>query len=767
MLAAYLTGALICASALAAGQAAMALCGRDKASPLAPALGLALLVIVANLAIKLPGRATTAWIALAVLLVASIAVLVQRAGAGRLGRFVLPAVLAALLAAFVVSIPFLVNGRVGPLGQGLINDDMASHLLFTDWVATHAGRTPDLISDGYPLGPHALVAAVAKPTGASYVEVFAGLTLALAALAGVTAYAALDVVRPLFRVPAAVLGALPYLVAAWLAQGAFKEPMLALFLIGFALGLRELEGSGPSAPAPAPATTGLVLGLIAAGTLYAYSFPGLVWLGGTAVVWGLLAWRHRLADAIRPGAIAVGIVVLAAIPEFGRLRDFASFGAFDPEGAGPKVGLGNLRHALNPLEGLSIWPASDFRLGVGDASVPEPALYLGGLVAAAALAWGILALWRRREAWLAAALIGTVVIYLGARISGTPYTSAKALVLVAAVGMLVALRGLLSEGVQVPALVRRLRIPLLVAFVIGAAVSSFLPLRSAAVGPPTHADELMSFRSTVGKGPVLYLGRDQFAAEELFHARLGTPVLNHYNQKGLPSRFPSTDEFAKLDWDALTPAQLDAYPWAITTTAAYTSEAPPNWRVIRRTPDYLLWQRIGPTPPRTTLVEPTGPVAGLGCDTPAGKATLRAGGTATVFPGPVITAGSANSAPRVTDSHGQELALILPRGRWAISLQYVATQDAHLQAPGLDAELPASLDFRGPSSFWPAGEVDVAQKAPVRFTFSVDPPTAFGRLIGAESVAFPLQIAATPIGPHRQLPVAKACGRYVDFITPG
>jgi hypothetical protein len=759
MLAAYLTGALICAAALAAGQAAMALCGRDRASPLAPALGLALLVIGANLAIKLPGRDTTAWIALAVLLVVSIAVLVQRAGAGRLGRFVLPAVLAALLAGLVVSIPFLVNGRVGPLGQGLINDDMASHLLFTDWIATHAGRTPDLVSDGYPLGAHALVAAVAKPTGASYVEVFAGLTLALAALAAVTAYAALDVVRPLFRVPAAVLGALPYLVAAWLAQGAFKEPMLALLVLGFALGLRELEQD------ERPLTVAIPLGLIAAGTLYAYSFPGLVWLVGTAAIWVLLAWRQQMADAVRPAAIAAGVVVLAAIPEFGRLRDFASFGAFDPEGAGPKVGLGNLRHALNPLEGLSIWPASDFRLGAADASVPEPALYLGGLVAAAALAWGIYVVWRRRESWLLAALIATALVFLGARIGGTPYTSAKALVLVAAVGMLVALRGLLSEEAQVPALLRRLRVPLLVAFAIGATVSSFLPLRSAAVGPSTHAEELMSFRSTLGRGPVLYLGRDQFAAWELFHARLGTPVLNHYNQKGLPSRFPSNDQHAKLDWDALIPAQLDLYPWAITTSAAQQSEAPPNWHVVLRTHDYLLWSRTGPTPPRTTLDEPAGPAAALDCASPAGRAVVRAGGTASVFPGIVSTDPGGESTVRVTDSSPAELRLVLPPGHWAISMQYVATQDAHLRAQGFDAELPANLDFRGPSPYWPAGEIDATRRVPIDFTFSVEPPTAFGRLIGAESLAFPLQIAATPIGPHEQLPIAKACGRYVDFIS--
>ena len=47
--------------------------------------------------------------------------------------------------------------------------------------------------------------------------------------------------RPLLRAPAAALAALPYLGAAYLAQGAFKEPMLALALVGFALSLPALR----------------------------------------------------------------------------------------------------------------------------------------------------------------------------------------------------------------------------------------------------------------------------------------------------------------------------------------------------------------------------------------------------------------------------------------------------------------------------------------------------------------------------------------------
>src|SRR5207248_10448563 len=91
-------------------------------------------------------------------------------------------------AALVAAIPFATSGRIGILGQGLVNDDMASHLLFAEWISSHAGPTPDLIKDGYPLGPHAIVAATAKVSGASLIEGVAGLTGAIAGLLGLSAY---------------------------------------------------------------------------------------------------------------------------------------------------------------------------------------------------------------------------------------------------------------------------------------------------------------------------------------------------------------------------------------------------------------------------------------------------------------------------------------------------------------------------------------------------------------------------------------------------
>lgn len=795
MLAGYLTGALILVAAVVVGQAAMSLCGRRGASLLSPAVGLAILLIVADSAIRLPGRATTAAVALLIAAAAGawvtvlgrVKVFPKAEGRHPRARLVGP-LAAALLAAVAASIPFLANGRMGPLGQGLVNDDMASHLLFTEWVAHHAGRVPDLVAGGYPLAPHSLVAAVAQGTGTSYVEVFGGLTLALAALAALTAYGALGMARPAIRAPAAALAALPYLSAAWLAQGAFKEPMLALFIVAFALGLRELDarvdgdGARPSrgaveSRAPSPAarattTTAVPLGLIAAGALYAYSFPGLAWLAGTAIVWALIELLRRgspgrLVRAALPGTlVAIAVVGVSAIPQVGRIVDFAGFGAFDPEGVGPKVGLGNLRQALNPLEGLSVWPSGEFRVSAASASLPEPLFYLGGLLAAAALAWGLLVALRRKESALPAALIAMAVIYLGAKVAGTPYTSAKALAIAAPVAMLVALRGLLSsEPPAFAAWLAPLRIPLAIFFVLGAVVSSFLPLRAGAVGPSDHADQLTGFRDDAGTGPVLYLGRDQFVAYELYPARLGTPVLNHYNVKGLPNRFPAGDESVKLDWDGLTPQQLDRYPYVITTRASFQSAAPPNFTPLRTTDDYILWRRDGPTAPREVLDEANGPGAVLAC--PEDLRRFPPGSSALVTDTPPVTGPGSSWRPaaRVTDARAASQALNLKPGRWAISLEYVASRSLHLKAPGLDAELPASLDFRGPAAPWPAGVIEVTRKGPVRFTVSVDRPPLLGRLIGAEAVAFPLTISAMP-AVSRELPLGVACGRYVDFVSP-
>ena len=132
---------------------------RRRWSWLAPAVGLAVLTAVAWGTVRLPGRGRRlggrdrrpgGWRSLA----CRVPVARDRVAAGRAGARRWPWARRVALAA---SIPFLVEGRFGILGTGL-NPDMSQHLFAADRLAHGEGGR--LLSQGYPLGPHALVVAV-------------------------------------------------------------------------------------------------------------------------------------------------------------------------------------------------------------------------------------------------------------------------------------------------------------------------------------------------------------------------------------------------------------------------------------------------------------------------------------------------------------------------------------------------------------------------------------------------------------------------------
>jgi hypothetical protein len=115
--------------------------------------------------------------------------------------------------------------------------------------------------------------------------------------------------------------------------------------------------------------------------------------------------------------------------------------------------------------------------------------------------------------------------------------------------------------------------------------------------------------------------------------------------------------------------------------------------------------------------------------------------------------------------------LRLPAGRWQISIAYDSTRPLQVTVPGLRANLPANLDYRGATPYYPVGEVRVQRSGPVRFTVGVERPPLAGRLLGTTSQAHLGAIAASPAGSggpvpgeaERQIPLRKACGEYVDW----
>ena len=297
-----------------------------------------------------------------------------------------------MVVALAASIPFFVEGRFGILGTGL-NPDMSQHLFAADRLAHGDGGR--LISQGYPLGPHALVVAASTVTGAAWCTASTGSCWRSRCARRSRRWRSWTGSRRGGGSSAALLVALAYLVASYLIQGAFKETMEALFVLAFAIGLHEL-GRG-ALIAGGRAETGLrralaavPLAALAVGSVYAYSFPGLAlarrrgrgcgprssspsWRGPSSAGGGA---RARPARRPRPRRWRSPPCASPCAPEIGRMVDFASFETFNPSGPG----LGNLFNPISPLEALGIWPSGDFRLDPGDGAVPAVGFYLGELL---------------------------------------------------------------------------------------------------------------------------------------------------------------------------------------------------------------------------------------------------------------------------------------------------------------------------------------------------------------------------------------------------
>lgn len=481
----YLSVLLIILASAGLGDALMRLSGRAGWSWIAPAVGLGPLVALAWGLVNVTGEPVAAAVLVAVAAIGGALVLVVRRAELAAG---VPVLVGGLVLA---SLPFLVEGRFGILGTSL-NPDMSQHLFAADRLAS--GGVERLIAEGYPLGPHALVAGLAE-LGPSLVHGFGGLTVAVALIASL---APLGVLRDLpvwRRALAALLVGFAYMTASYLIQGAFKETMQALFVLAFALALHEL-GRTRLAPGERGALVALPLAALAVGAVYTYSFPGLAWLLGGAGIWALaeLAARRSLAplrSALAPAALASVALALATAPELGRILDFAEFETFDPDGAG----LGNLFNPISPLEALGIWPSGDFRLDPGAGFAPAVAFWLGGVLALTAIGYGVVWWLRRSELAVPSMLAAATLLYLYPLVAGTPYQEAKAIAIAAPLAMLVAVRAL--AGASLP----DWRGLLAVAFAGAAAACSVLALANGPVGPDEWGPDLIELRQSGELGP--------------------------------------------------------------------------------------------------------------------------------------------------------------------------------------------------------------------------------------------------------------------------
>jgi hypothetical protein len=769
MIGTYASAALICAASLLVGRAILGLGGGgDSRGWLAPAVGFGAVLTVTGFFARAPGHATTATLALAALVVAA-AVAIWRQPRRSLNRGQLSeGVLLAVIVGLVLSIPFAVSGRWGIIGVGF-NNDLGLHLAWAEWLRSGLGPAPEA---GYPLGPHALAAALATVPGIGLGQAFVGEIFAIGILTALTAMAALGDLGRGRQLLAAGLVAVPYLGASYFAQGAFKETGEALFVLAFALVLHDLErrrsaGTGASEVGSAIAGLALVTGIF-----FSYSFAGLAWPLLIFVLWMPTVPPLRRAfmprawpATLRRPATLLTIAVLAVLAVLTVVGPFAFIHGFN------RVAGTNTYGPVSPIEALGIWPAANYRLeAAGGAHLTGLATAIGAVAILLGGIWWL----RRREFAVPLTLAACTLLYLAALASSGEYSQAKALMIAAPPAMLIAIRPLLAELGRRGG-VRPAWAGLAIVFICGAVYSSFLVLRDAPIDPPGHGSELQAFMPIIRGEPVLYAGQDRYAAYELMGADTHVPLVEFPDAEVSPNPekpFDTGDAYSPIDFDSFSHGTLERFPYVITGRAAWNSEAPTGFRRIAATPSYILWKRTGtPSENRHVLLEGTEPAARVDCEAPEIRILLAKKGRAGLFAGAV-------RGPKERWRPGSSLAtggstaqtLNLPAGRWLLSMQYFSPFGLTLEAPGFRQALPAALDGQRPNTislandgqFWPAG-VFTSHGGAIPFRVSAAQPSTLQSLTGYSGLANLGALVAVPAKPRRIVPLRKACGSWMDW----
>jgi hypothetical protein len=779
MIGTYASAALICLASLLVGRATFSLAGRSSWCWLEPAVGFAAIIAVSGILARVPGHGTSATIGIVALIVVSAWVAWRR-------DYEAPAALGvglatAIVIALVLSFPFAVAGRWGLLGVGF-NNDLGLHLAWAEWLRSGVGPAPD---PGYPLGPHGVAVAVAAFPGLNLGQAFIGEIFAIGILTGLTALGALREIATWRRVLGATLVAVTYMAASYFAQAAFKETAEALFVLAVAVYLMRPEAP-PRGLRPRVGWA-LPIVAIAGGIFFCYSFAGIAWPVAIVGVWAIAQpalWRalrpaRVLRFVLRPWVL-LGILVLVALGLALTVAGPFGFGNSFNEVAGS-----NTYGPVSPVETLGIWPAANYRLdALGGAPLPGLMGAVAVLALLAAVAWWM----QRREAAVPLALGGGAAVYLLSLPVTGDYSQAKALMIIAPLTMLVIIRPLVTEfgrrsatNSQDPprgrgTLLGRLAwSALAVVFIAGAVWSTFLALREAPVGPPGHGAQLQAFLPIVHGQPVLYAGQDRYAAYNLLGADTHVPLVDFPDDKVSPNPekpFDTGDAYSPIDFDSFNRGTLDRFPYVVTSRGAWNSQAPPNFKRIAKTADFILWERTGPTPRRRhVLLEGTEAGARAHCNSPEVRILLESGGKASLFGETVIgTKPQWSTGSQLGNGETTSQTLELPQGTWDLSLQYFSPFALSITAPGFKQELIAALDGQRPSSislnnngqFWPAGKFQ-SNGGKVEFTVDAASADWLQSLTGYDGKAYIGDLVATRAESHRTVPLAKACGGWIDW----
>lgn len=557
---------------------------------LAPA-GLAVVVVVSQLAI-----AAGAHRDLTLAVVLAVAVAGYALGVARL-RDSRPCGIAVALFVAVLAIygaPVLLSGAATFAGYIQL-DDAATFLAATARYLEHgrslAGLAPStyeatvsyVLGGGYPLGSMLPPGVLAPLTGQDMIWLYQPW---LASMAAMLALCVWSLVRPLLGGPwrAALVSALaaqPAILYAYALQGSVKEVATAwLLALTAALSVPLLRaGSG------ARATVGLLVALgamVSVVDLATAAWAGPVVLGTIVAVVALR--RGERAGGLGGQALVLGVVVAlagaVALHGSGFLARAGNLHVL--EGNADK---GNLRHPLSALEIFGVWPTGDHRTPLGSGAWLAYALIAAMALAAA---FGFVELVRRHHLGVAVYVGGAVVAWALVTAAGGAWVDAKALAIAAPAVVLAALLG--------AAALARINVAgaaILVAGVgAGILYSNALAYRDANLAPRDRLAAAQRIGERfAGQGPTLDNEYEPYAARYLLRRTDAEGPSELRRRYVLLSDGRYLLKGAVADLDLFRVDQLLVYRTIVVPRNPAASRPPSVYRLVWRGRFYDVWQR--------------------------------------------------------------------------------------------------------------------------------------------------------------------------------
>jgi hypothetical protein len=561
---------------------------------LLPAVGLALVFVVATLTTSKPSTAPRTTLVIVVLAAAGYLSSLPRVRSLRPD----PWAVAVVLGVFAVcAAPVVVSGNATFLGYSAVHFALADQLVTYGHSLSRLSNNSaysltlhNYLGTAYPPGVDAALGGFRTLVAQDVAWIFQPYMATMLAFGGAALYELLRGIvgsRP-FRAACAFIAAQPGLVYAFYIEASVKEVATTLILtttvvlLFETLGRLRLRGVIPLAVVVLAGLDVLELAIVPwLGPPVAFFLVAVAWRARHRV---RAARKERLALGI--GAVAVVLGALAA-PIVGQASTFFSTASSVLTQKGV---LGGLAAPLPRWEMLGIWPTGDFRF---PQQIPGSIVYVLIGIAIGSAVVGVVWLLRRRAfaPLLLLASDGIAAGYLLTRAS--PYAAAKVMMIFSVSALLLAVLGAAALYNQ-RSLGWRLAGCAVLAVVGGGVLwTNALAFRDSSVAPRGRLEELAHIGSRFkGQGPAFFNLSDEFAT---YFLRREDPTVTFQfpviPRRGLPPRSYFQTVRIPYDTNDIAPSYLQQFHLLVIGRSPRWSQPPANFRIVYRGRYYDVWKR--------------------------------------------------------------------------------------------------------------------------------------------------------------------------------